>query len=50
MKNLIFDCNWAILANIFGNNMTSNYKGADIWGTVNNIIVHNITVQISYKF
>ena len=50
VKNLIFDCNWAILANIFGNNMTSNYKGADIWGTVNNIIVHNITVQISYKF
>lgn len=55
VKNLIFDCNWAILANVFtepfsNTNMTSNIKGANIWESLNNLIVHEITVQISYKF
>ena len=50
VKNLIFDCNWAMLTNVFGTDTTSAIKGADIWATVNNIIVHEITIQLSYKF
>ena len=49
-KNLIFDCNWAILASVFGTDMRSDLVGTDIWQTINEILIHNITIQISYKF
>ena len=49
-KNLIFDCNWAILASVFGTDMSSDLVSNNIWETINQILIHNITIQVSYKF
>ena len=52
VKDFCFDCNWAILSDVFGNgNLTSNLSNnADFWTTVNRILVHNVSIQLSYKF
>lgn len=52
VKNLSFDCRWNILADLFDNTLSTQLTEGDnnFWNTVNNLLVHNITVQISYKF
>lgn len=52
VKNLSFDCSWNILADLFDDTLSTQLTegNSNFWNTVNNLLVHNITVQISYKF
>ncbi|MBR5032189.1 MAG: hypothetical protein IKX70_00780 [Treponema sp.] len=54
VKNLCIDCSCSFIADIMGNgDMSSNLStvaGTSIWETANQLLVHNITIQLSYKF
>ncbi|SEP72742.1 hypothetical protein SAMN04487977_101237 [Treponema bryantii] len=55
IKNLSFDCNWNILEAVFGNNFTTTFTEGDaetdvFWKNLNKLLVHNISIQVSYKF
>ena len=55
VKNLCIDCSCSFITDIMGidGDLTSNLStvaGTSIWETANQLLVHNITIQLSYKF
>ena len=50
-SNLTIDCSWNLLQDLFTNTTSQLNDGAsNFWYTVNQVLVHNITFEISYKF
>lgn len=49
---VVVDCSYAILADLFGNNLTTNLSTGttSIWNNLNRILVHNVTIGLSGKF
>lgn len=51
VKNLVIDCSWNILGDLFVNNRDTLTTGStNFWYTVNNVLIHRIYFQVSYKF
>ena len=51
VKNLTIDCSWNMLQNLFNNTSSNLSEGnTNFWNTVNKVLVHNVTFEVSYKF
>ena len=50
ISNLTIDCSWNLLQSLFTNTTSQLNENTNFWNTVNQVLVHNITFEISYKF
>lgn len=52
-KGIVLDGSYRILANIFGNDFTTDFaqgNGTNLWNNLNKLIIHNIAIELSVKF